>query len=203
VIYANFGCLTVVIIEIVVNGVAPANSSKLLKMLQDQITMFYIKIELVDFIEGLKEVVEFTCGAKADGQLVFTFGDNIDELVSFYPNRGMCNLPLANTMILDAVEWAKEESYEATVPAIIRKYVKEVSSAICSNRPHRERAVPSVREETHAGEMVGQTERRKTLEAAEASVAKQGQLDEEERQQQEALEKEVTRQSNNLPLDDT
>jgi hypothetical protein len=50
--------LTAVIIEIVVKGVPPTNSAKLLNMRHDPITMFYIKIELAAFIEGLKKVVE-------------------------------------------------------------------------------------------------------------------------------------------------
>jgi hypothetical protein len=158
VIYTSFYCLTVVIINIVVKGAVPVTSAKLLKMLQDRIIVFYINIELAAFIEGLNKVVEFTYGPEADGQLVFTFGDKIVELVSFYPNKGLCNLPSKNTMILDAVEWANEEGYEAPVPVIIRQSVKQVSSTIHFNRPHHERAVASVRAATHAGETMGKIE---------------------------------------------
>jgi hypothetical protein len=98
-------------------------------------------------------------------------------------------LPSANTLILEAVEWAQDKGYEALVPAIIRQYVKEVSSTICTNLPHGEKSMASVSDATHAGETAGQRERRKTLETAEALTAKQGQLDEEERHKQEALEK--------------
>jgi hypothetical protein len=63
--------------------------------------------------------------------------------------------------------------------------------------------VASVCEVTHVGETVGQTERRKTLETAEASAVKQVQLNEEERNQKEELKREVTQQSNNPPIDDT
>jgi hypothetical protein len=73
----------------VVKGVMPANSAKLLKMLHNRIPMFYIKIELTAFIEGFKKVVEFTNKIEDDRQLVFTFGDKIDKLVSFYPNKGL------------------------------------------------------------------------------------------------------------------
>jgi hypothetical protein len=31
------------------------------------------------------KVVQLTCGAEHDGQLVFEFGDKIDELISSYP----------------------------------------------------------------------------------------------------------------------
>jgi hypothetical protein len=48
--------------------------------------------------------------------LVFTFLDKIDEVVSFYSNKRLCNLPSENTMILEDVKWAKEEGYEAPVP---------------------------------------------------------------------------------------
>jgi hypothetical protein len=107
-------------------------------------------------------------------------------------------------MILEAVEWAKkEEGYESSVPAIARQSVKEPPTAIHSNRSHHEKAGPSVREATHAREMAGQTKHSKNLETAEASAAKQGQINEKERHQQEAVEKEVTQQSNNPPLDDT
>jgi hypothetical protein len=55
---------------------------KLLKMLQDPVSLFYVKIELAFYVEGLMKVVQLTYGAESDGQLVFVFGDNIDELIS-------------------------------------------------------------------------------------------------------------------------
>jgi hypothetical protein len=80
-IYSNFSCMTAIMVSIVNKHVSPANSSNLLKMLQDPVSLFYIKIEMASYVEGLMKVVQFTYGSESDGQLVFEFGDKIDELI--------------------------------------------------------------------------------------------------------------------------
>jgi hypothetical protein len=66
----------------------PATSDRLLMMLQDPVYLFYVKIELASYVEGLMKVVKFTYGAESYGQLVFEFGDNIYGLILSYPQQG-------------------------------------------------------------------------------------------------------------------
>jgi hypothetical protein len=84
-----------IIMKIVKKDVSPASSTKLLKMLQNQVTLYYIKIQLAAYIEGLKKIVEFTYSAESNGQLVFKFGQKIDDLIAFYPNQTVWILPSA------------------------------------------------------------------------------------------------------------
>jgi hypothetical protein len=60
ILYTSFSCVGVAILEIVQKHIAPEKASKLLKMLQNPVTLFYIKIDLAAYIEGLDMFVEFT-----------------------------------------------------------------------------------------------------------------------------------------------
>jgi hypothetical protein len=73
--------MTAIVVSIVNKHVSPANSAKLLKMLQGPVSLLYVKIELASYVEGLMKVAQFTYGSESDGQLVFEFGYNIDELI--------------------------------------------------------------------------------------------------------------------------
>jgi hypothetical protein len=138
-IYSNFSCMTAIVVSIFNKHVSPANSAKMRKMLQDPVSFLYVKIELGSYVEGLMKVVQFTYGAERDGQLVFEFGYKIDELISSYPQQGLCNLSSANVLIKEAVEWASKEGYKLPIPTIIGQSRKEVASSMHVFRPQRPR----------------------------------------------------------------
>jgi hypothetical protein len=130
------------------------------------------------------------------------FGDKIDELISSYPQQGLCSLPSVNVLIKEAVEWASKEGYEPPIPTIVRQSVKEVASAIYVVRPQRARSMVSMHEASLTDEMGGQRQRREMLEAVEKEAAKQAARETAAREREEALEIEVQRQSNNHPLNE-
>jgi hypothetical protein len=111
-LYLNFGFLVENTVKIIEKHVSPANSAKLLKMLQNTVTLYYIKIELAAYIEGLKKIVEFTYGAESDRQLLFKFGEKINDLIAFYPDQSLCHLPSAEHLMKEAVKWAEDQGYE-------------------------------------------------------------------------------------------
>jgi hypothetical protein len=88
-----------VIFKIVEKHESADNSSNLFKMLQYPISLFYIKIKLASYTEGIKKIIEFTYDAESDGQLILSFGKKIDEMLAFYPSQGFCNLISADRII--------------------------------------------------------------------------------------------------------
>jgi hypothetical protein len=95
----NFGYVMELIFKTLEKHESPENSTKLLKMLQYPISLFYIEIKFASYTEGLKKIGEFTYDAESDGQLVVSFGKNIDDMIAFYPSQGFCNLISADRII--------------------------------------------------------------------------------------------------------
>jgi hypothetical protein len=86
-------------------------------------------------MEGLQiMIVEFTyCTVPRviDGQLVFSFGgEKMDNLIAFYPDQGLCELPLEQKVIAKAVKWAEDEGYERPQTNINCQTIKEVVFAV-------------------------------------------------------------------------
>jgi hypothetical protein len=55
--------------------------------------LYYVKIEMASYIDGLKKIVKFTCGAESDGQHVFSIEKKIDDIIAYQPQQGLCDLP--------------------------------------------------------------------------------------------------------------
>jgi hypothetical protein len=104
ILYTIFSCVGVVILKIVQKHIAPANASKLLKMLQNPVTLFYIKIELAACIEVLKMLVELTNSAESECPLVFRFSKKLDDLIALYPDMQMCALSSVVRLIEESVQ---------------------------------------------------------------------------------------------------
>lgn len=150
-LYLNFGFMVDIIVKIMEKHASPANSAKLLKMLHNTVTLYYIKIELSAYIEGLTMIMEFTYGTKSDGQLVFKFDEKIDDLIAYYPNQSLCHLPSAENLMKEAVKWAEDQGYERPPHIIDRQTVKGIVRTINQIFPHRKTPVTTVREVSYAG----------------------------------------------------
>jgi hypothetical protein len=120
----NFSCVGLVILEIVQKHIVPANASKLLKMLQNPATLFYIMIERGAYIEEFKMLVEFTYSADIDGPLVFRFAKKVDDLIAFYPDMQVCALPPVDRLIEESVQWASVKGYEVPIEPVHRQTEK-------------------------------------------------------------------------------
>jgi hypothetical protein len=108
VIYSIFACMTSIMVKNVQKHAAHVSSAK---MLQDPEMLFYIRIELSDFIEGLMNIIQFLYGAKSDDRLVFNFDKMINESVAFHPHQGLCNLYAVNQIIKEAMTWVEDMGY--------------------------------------------------------------------------------------------
>jgi hypothetical protein len=101
-------------------------------------------------------------------------------------------------LIKEDVEWASKEGNEPPIPTIVRQSVKEVAGSIHVARPQRQIPTVSINED----ETGGQKQRREMLATAEKEAAKQTARETSAREQEEASEREVQRQSDNPPLNE-
>ena len=113
----NLGKLPSLVSECVLKGYAKESTPKLLKLLNDEGSMIYLKIELSALIAVGKIFADFCYGNEGDGEEIFFVGEDLQSIFDTFPKNKVNWLKLKETaaMFGDAIAWAKKQPETETL----------------------------------------------------------------------------------------
>lgn len=81
---SNFDKLVNVVAQLVAAGNCPEGGAKLLRLIRDDDTKWYVKIELQALISIGRPIADITYDNEGDGQEAFSFARQVDDLLAFF-----------------------------------------------------------------------------------------------------------------------
>ena len=125
-----FPDMKTVLNQMLAGKVSKQNTPKLLQMLNDDSTRFYLEIELSAVIENLSFLRQFCYTLEGDGTLVFQAGKLVDQFFVQYSGEGeLCNMPSTNRLIDKAVAWAQANNFQPPDEPALRQTIRQVREA--------------------------------------------------------------------------
>ena len=153
--YEKFGVIVPFVLRLNSDGIAPANSNKLLQLLLDQRKLWTLKIELSAYVESLKDLCSLCYFLEGDGtDMVFVVADKVNAFLAKYPDGSLKTLPSTERLIREAINWAVTDGgFEAPASptdlnpprATIAEIDRRVQNQVTSDRPRRRAAIEGVR----------------------------------------------------------
>lgn len=200
-----------VTMQIVAEKVSKTSAPKLLLMLTDEATMWYLKIQMCAFVEGLEELRNMCYALEGDGQLIFFGGSRLVEMQVTCPRNGVPNMPSLNRLIDEAVAWA------ATSPAGKALAAAQTAATAARAVPRRVLTVRDIRTAVGAAPRAVRPQRAAAAGVANATAAlrtaaakakedaelalKQAELDEKHQKDiDDAMAAEAAAQAKALPM---